>query len=96
MSIFSDFSADNIQPRNVNDAVVYGVEIELRQNLDFISPAFEKFDVNLNVSLIDSEVEMDRSPNGEFESKQRNLREGEDFDGTREPRANLLPYKFGN
>ena len=84
LAIFSDFSADNFQPRNVNDAMVYGIELEVRKNLDFISPAFEKFNFNLNISLIDSEVEMDRSPNGEFESKQRNLRMGEEFDGKRE------------
>jgi len=84
LSIYSDFSADNIQPRNVNDAIVYGIELEVRKNLDFISPAFENFDVNLNISVIDSKVEMDRSPNGEYESKQRNLRVGEEFDGTRE------------
>ncbi len=84
LSIYSDFSADNFQPRNVNDAIVYGIELEVRKNLDFISPAFEKFAVNLNISLIDSEVKMDRSPNGEFESKQRNLRVGEEFDGSRE------------
>jgi hypothetical protein len=83
LSIFSDFSADNVQPRNVNDAIVYGAEIEIRRDLDFISKSLDNFDINLNISVIESEVEMDRSPNGEFESKRRNLREGEEFDGTR-------------
>jgi hypothetical protein len=84
LSIYSDFSADNFQPRNVNDAIVYGIELEVRKNLDFILPALEKFNFNLNVSLIDSKVQMDKSPNGEYESKQRNLRIGEKFDGNRE------------
>ncbi|MGB8705426.1 MAG: TonB-dependent receptor, partial [Gillisia sp.] len=84
LSIYSDFSADNYQPRNVNDAQVYGAELELRKKLDFISPAFQKFDFNLNVSVIDSKVAMDRSANGEYESKKRNLRDGESFDGNRQ------------
>lgn len=83
LTIFSDFSSDNFQPRNVNDAVVYGAEVEVRQGLNFLSEGLSNFDVNVNVSLIDSKVEMDRSPSGEFESKERNLRDGEDFDGTR-------------
>ncbi|MDT0690707.1 TonB-dependent receptor [Salegentibacter sp. F188] len=84
LSVYSDFSADNIQPRNVNDATVIGAEIELRKNFGFIAEDLRKLSVNLNVSVIDSEVEMDRSPSGEYESRQRNLRPGEDFDGTRE------------
>ncbi|MDT0648536.1 TonB-dependent receptor [Autumnicola edwardsiae] len=83
LSVFSDFSADNIQPRNVNDATVIGAEIELRKNFGFIAEDLRKLSINLNVSVIDSEVEMDRSPSGEYESRQRNLRTGEDFDGTR-------------
>ena len=84
LSIYSDFSADNYQPRNVNDAQVYGAELELRKKLDFISPALNKFDFNLNVSVINSKVAMDRSTNGEYESKKRNLRDGESFDGNRQ------------
>ncbi|MGM0390265.1 MAG: TonB-dependent receptor domain-containing protein [Bacteroidota bacterium] len=84
LSVFSDFSADNFQPRNVNDATVIGAEFEMRKNFGFIAEDLRKLSVNLNVSFIDSQVEMDRSANGEFESKQRNLRPGEEFDGTRQ------------
>lgn len=84
LSVFSDFSADNFQPRNVNDARVVGAEIELRKNFGFITEGLKKLDLNLNVSVIDSQVEMDRSPSGEYESRQRNLRPGEEFDGTRQ------------
>ncbi|MGB8705594.1 MAG: TonB-dependent receptor, partial [Gillisia sp.] len=35
-------------------------------------------------SVIDSKVAMDRSANGEYESKKRNLRDGESFDGNRQ------------
>ncbi|MGY5851553.1 TonB-dependent receptor domain-containing protein [Salegentibacter sp. F14] len=84
LSIYSDFSADNFQPRNVNDATVLGTEIEIRKNFRFITETLRKLSINLNISVIDSKVEMDRSPSGEFESRQRNLRPGEEFDGTRQ------------
>ncbi|WP_081210577.1 TonB-dependent receptor [Salegentibacter sediminis] len=84
LSVYSDFSADNFQPRNVNDATVIGAEIEVRKNFGFITEGLKKLSANLNVSVIDSRVEMDRSPSGEFESRQRNLRPGEEFDGTRQ------------
>lgn len=84
LSVYSDFSADNFQPRNVNDATVVGAEIEIRKNFGFITEGLRKLSANLNVSVIDSKVEMDRSPSGEFESRQRNLRPGEEFDGTRQ------------
>lgn len=84
LSTYSDFTADNFQPRNVNDATVLGAEVELRKNFDFISEDLKYFGANLNVSVIDSKVNMDRSPNGEYESRKRNLRDGESFDGTRD------------
>ncbi|GGE14405.1 TonB-dependent receptor [Psychroflexus salis] len=70
----------NIEPRNVGSARVLGVEVELRQKLDF-TPALEKFSVNMNVSLIDSDVEMDPR---EFESRQLAARDGQTIDDTRE------------
>ncbi len=84
LTIFSDFASDNLQPRNVNDALVYGAEIEIRRNLGFLNKGLSNFNFNVNVSVIESTVDMDRSPNGEFESKSRNLRTGEEFDGTRQ------------
>lgn len=84
LTIFSDFASDNLQPRNVNDALVYGAEVEIRRNLGFLDQRLSNFNLNLNVSVIESIVEMDRSPSGEYESKSRNLRTGEDFDGTRQ------------
>lgn len=84
LSTYSDFTADNFQPRNVNDATVIGAEVELRKNFGFLSESLKKLAVNVNVSVIDSQVQMDRSPNGEYESRKRNLRPGESFDGTRD------------
>lgn len=70
----------NIEPRNVGSATVLGVEVELRQKLDFTS-ALEKFSVNMNVSLIDSDVEMDPR---EFESRQLAARDGQTIENTRQ------------
>ncbi|MFO7703140.1 MAG: TonB-dependent receptor [Psychroflexus maritimus] len=63
----------NIEPRNVGSARVFGLEFEARQKLDF-TPALEKFSVNMNISLINSEVEMDPR---EFESRQLAARDGQ-------------------
>jgi hypothetical protein len=43
-----------LQYTNVPGARLYGVEFELRKKLDFISPFFEKFRINTNVSLIEA------------------------------------------
>lgn len=44
---------------NVDNAKSYGVEIELRQKLSFISSSLENFSINTNASLIHSEVKRD-------------------------------------
>lgn len=80
---FSDAAPDNFQPRNVGDAQVYGLEMEMRKNLSFISPALSNLSFNTNVSVIESALEMDKSPNGEFESRTNNLRDGEAIEDTR-------------
>ncbi|RRO20323.1 TonB-dependent receptor [Flavobacteriaceae bacterium 14752] len=72
---------NNFEPRNVNSADVYGVEFEVRKNFGFITTGLEKFSVNANVSIIESEVKMaDR----EFESRQTAAREGETIDNERD------------
>jgi outer membrane receptor protein involved in Fe transport len=73
-------AANNIQPRNVNSADVYGVEFEARKNFGFITNGLEKFSINANVSFIESVVQMaDR----EFESRQLAARDGETIDNER-------------
>lgn len=77
LTFFSASAPDNLQPRNIGSAVVYGIEIDFRKNLDFIGDNFKNFTLKVNTSLIKSEQEMDKSPNGEYESKLLNLRDGE-------------------
>lgn len=73
------FAADpgSIQPRNVGDARVLGIELEARVNLGSMVSSLERFSFNTNVSVIDSRVEYDKSAGGEFEGKQNGIRDGE-------------------
>lgn len=43
---------------NVDKAILYGVEIELRKSLNFISSSLENFRLGANVTLIQSEVDI--------------------------------------
>jgi outer membrane receptor protein involved in Fe transport len=77
LAFFSASAPDNLQPRNIGSANVYGVEVDVRKNLAFLGDKFENFNFNFNASLIKSRQEMDKSPNGEYESKLLNLRDGQ-------------------
>ncbi|MEN0049658.1 MAG: TonB-dependent receptor, partial [Bacteroidota bacterium] len=47
-----------IKPVNVPQAIVYGVEVEFRKGLGFISDKLSKFKIFSNVSLIESKVDI--------------------------------------
>jgi len=83
LAFFSASAPDNLQPRNIGSANVYGIEIDVRKNLGFFGEKFENFNFNFNASLIKSSQEMDKSPNGEYESKLLNLRNGESLSDKR-------------
>ena len=74
-------SPSNIEPNNLGSAMVYGFEFELRKNFGFITEKLENLSVNMNFSLINSELEM-----GEVEKEARrlSLRDGEKLEDTRE------------
>jgi hypothetical protein len=44
---------------NTDSGELYGAEIEVRKNLDFISPAMEEFNVSANLAYINSSVTID-------------------------------------
>jgi outer membrane receptor protein involved in Fe transport len=46
------------QPRNVGDGILYGVEIEIRKDMEFISQALRHFAVNGNVTFVESRIDM--------------------------------------
>jgi TonB-dependent receptor len=67
-------SFDNFTPRNLGNADVLGVELELRKNLGFIATAFNNFSFNVNTSIIKStQVYSDAERN----LRQLGLRNGE-------------------
>lgn len=54
----SDAAPENMTPRNVPSANVYGFEVEARKNFGFISEGLRNLSLNLNASVIESEIEM--------------------------------------
>lgn len=83
LTFYSATAPGNTQHRNIGQASVFGGELELRQNLDLISAHLKHLDVNINFSYIESIQEMDKTTNGEYDSKSLNLRAGETMKDTR-------------
>lgn len=81
-------TSNEFQPRNVGDGQIYGVEIEIRKSLNFLSESISKFSVSTNVTLVQSSIEMTET---EFESRQAFIKDGEVLDNTREM-AGQAPY----
>ncbi|WP_349664852.1 carboxypeptidase-like regulatory domain-containing protein [Cellulophaga lytica] len=71
---------DNFQPQNVSSADVYGAEIEVRQGLGFIDAGLDDIVFNMNVSVIESNVDMSDT---EYNSRVSAARDGETIDKTR-------------
>jgi len=80
---FSQSAPDNLQPRNVGDAQVLGLEIEARKNLNFLGENLKNFSIGTNLTMVKSQVEMDRTVGGEYESRINNARDGEVISDTR-------------
>lgn len=78
---FNQAAPDNFQPRNVGDAKVYGIEVEARKNLHFISESLRSFSIGTNLTFVHSEVEMNEN---ELLSRIENARPGEEIGTTRE------------
>ncbi len=72
---------NNFQPRNVGNASVIGGEFELRQGLEPISPHLSNFQLNANITVLDSRIDMS---NTEFNSRVANAREGQVIKRTRD------------
>lgn len=80
---FSNIAPNNFTPRNAPSADVIGVEFEARKNFGFIAENLKNLSINLNVSLIDSKIEMNKGEGEEYESRLNFAREGEKIDDTR-------------
>jgi hypothetical protein len=80
--------ANNFQPRNVGDGRLFGLEVELRKNLSFASERLQDFSINGNVTVIESQIDMNPT---EFQSRIDNARTGENITSTRQM-AGQAPY----
>jgi TonB-dependent receptor len=83
-----DVAPDNVRPRNSGESVVYGLEFELKKKLNFITPALSNLSFGTNVSLANSEVDLEsvivnESGLTEYQSRQFNARSGEVVDKER-------------
>lgn len=78
----------SFQPRNVNDASVYGIEFEVRKGLTFITEGLKNFTVSTNLSLIKSKVQMSQE---EFNGRMAFQRTDETIERTR-PLQGQSPY----
>ncbi|UGU16688.1 TonB-dependent receptor [Sinomicrobium kalidii] len=71
----------NVQPRNAESAQVFGVELEARKNFGFLTEGLKDLSLNLNVSIIDSKIDMTEQ---EFDARKQAEREGENTDDSRQ------------
>jgi TonB-dependent receptor len=76
------------QPRNVGNGQLFGVELEFRKNLDFISPALEGITFNGNFTYVESQIDM---TDLEFNARKNFERTGENIEDTR-VMAGQAPY----
>ncbi len=81
-------ATNNIQPRNVGDGEVIGVEVELRQNLSRIFKGLNAFSFSTNVTFTESRIDIGQN---ELASRRSTAREGKNVDETRKM-AGQAPY----
>jgi outer membrane receptor protein involved in Fe transport len=81
---YSAIAPNQFTPRNSPSASVLGFEFEARKNFKFLSENLKDLSLNVNVSIIDSKIEMNKGLNEEYESRKTFAREGEVISDTRE------------
>ena len=81
-------TSTEFQPRNVGDGQLYGVELEIRKSLEFISPNIRNFNVSGNLTIVESSIDM---TNAEFNARKNFERAGETIENTRQM-AGQAPY----
>lgn len=74
MTAFNAQSPSSFTPRNVGDADLVGIELELRKNLDFVNESLNNIYLGMNATIVNSTVEM---PEEEFEGRLLAARDGE-------------------
>lgn len=81
LTIFGIQAVNDIIPRNIGNAIVFGAEVEMRKNLGFLTSILNKFSINTNISVIQSEQTMN---DNEFLARQTSARVGESIDNKRQ------------
>jgi TonB-dependent receptor len=81
-------TTNEFQPRNVGDSKIFGLEMEFRYNLAFISRLLRNFNLNGNFTYVQSSLKMTDT---EFNSRKGFEKVGENISDTREM-AGQSPY----
>ena len=77
-----------IQPRNVGDGQIFGVELEFRQSFNILSEALNNFSIASNFTYVQSQVKLSQS---EYDSRVRSSRTGQTINKYRDM-AGQSPY----
>lgn len=56
---FSAVAPNNFQPKNGEDTQLYGIEFEIRKELNFISPYLNGLNLSFNTTFVQSEIKID-------------------------------------
>jgi outer membrane receptor protein involved in Fe transport len=73
-------TSTEFQPRNVGNGSLYGIELELRKDLDFISPSLQRFNFNTNLTFVKSSIDM---TDLEYNSRKSYEKTGQTIERTR-------------
>ncbi len=87
--ISNNLNPDEVKPRNSGDAMVYGIEVELRKGLPEAENFLNRLFFTTNVSLVNSAIDMNsvyvnNDGKTEFQSREGFLRDGETIANTRQ------------
>lgn len=88
VSFFAQSTSD-IQPINVGDANLFGVEFEAKKNLEFLSPQLNNFSFLFNASYINSSVKMTEA---ELLTRERQKQDGQEDIGDTRVMQGQSPY----
>jgi len=88
LTAFDATSPSTFTPRNVGDAKLAGIELEMRKNLSFVAPELSAFSLSVNSTFVKSSVEMSQE---EIEGRGIALRDGETI-GTSRDMVGQSPY----
>jgi TonB-dependent receptor len=90
--VFYNVARNNVKPRNAGDSYVYGAELEIRKNLEILSPTLAPVTFGTNLTIAKSAVDITQiaandsegaEKKTEFESRQENARSNEYVSKTR-------------